>query len=407
MTAIPTPTSAAAPCALLDWAALPGPARVLDAARARLEAGHTGDRVRVAVALSSGDRNQLGRLLGLSWAASDKDVTLGLLRAACTRSSINLDTLLITVGGPMRDLRAEKDTALHATQRRRDDARIALLNAGAAAPVVDLVLRRRWLGAPDDPNFAARVEPLTRLIRRLPGDGILLANLAQELTGDPHALDRDRVLGRAAARVLAATLAHDAGPSAQDESDHGTDAGALAAAADRVGTAAGWRAAWSSAGVSCDQLSSTVLVLNVTVTDAGPAGALLRAAAEQAEPLWLTARTLRTNWPPPAGTLAGVLVRVCENPSVVEAAAEELGLGCPPLVCTYGRPSLAALELLRGLAVAGARLEVSADRDLAGRSIETELLRLLPEAAAWLPDAPGMFEEQRLPAFLHDLRVRH
>jgi len=48
-------------------------------------------------------------------------------------------------------------------------------------------------------------------------------------------------------------------------------------------------------------------------------------------------------------------VFVCENPSVVDAAARELGEVGPPLVCIQGQPSLAAGVLLTTLADAGLR----------------------------------------------------
>lgn len=101
---------------------------------------------------------------------------------------------------------------------------------------------------------------------------------------------------------------------------------------------------------------------------------------------------------------AGIGVRVCENPSVVEAAAQALGAACPPLTCTYGRPSGAAWTLLRGLVAAGAAIVVSGDRDQAGQSISRDLIAGLPGASAWLPQAAGRYEEDRLPELLADPR---
>jgi hypothetical protein len=99
----------------------------------------------------------------------------------------------------------------------------------------------------------------------------------------------------------------------------------------------------------------------------------------------------------------GGIVRVCENPSVAEAAADRLGEACPPLVCAYGRPSTAAVTLLRGLHDAGVALLVSADRDAAGEQIAAELQAAYPDAAAWCPDLAGLYEEERLPGLLADL----
>lgn len=62
----------------------------------------------------------------------------------------------------------------------------------------------------------------------------------------------------------------------------------------------------------------------------------------------------------------GTRAFVCENPTVLEAPADELGTGCPPLVCTDGNPSLAALNLVCGIAAAGCAVTVRADVDDAG-----------------------------------------
>jgi hypothetical protein len=97
------------------------------------------------------------------------------------------------------------------------------------------------------------------------------------------------------------------------------------------------------------------------------------------------------------------VVRVCENPAIIETAAAELATGCLPLVCIYGQPSSAAWTLLRGLATAGIKLLVTVDRDNAGLRFLTELLAL-PGAQEWLPDADGMYEEARLADLLADLR---
>jgi hypothetical protein len=91
------------------------------------------------------------------------------------------------------------------------------------------------------------------------------------------------------------------------------------------------------------------------------------------EPLWLTWRSLsgtfRTEDPE---------VFVCENPSVLIAAADDLGMQGLPLVCTNGRPSAAAMRLLTGLAAAGAVLHVRADDDPAGQEIVSGITKAIP-----------------------------
>jgi uncharacterized protein (TIGR02679 family) len=66
-------------------------------------------------------------------------------------------------------------------------------------------------------------------------------------------------------------------------------------------------------------------------------------------------------------------VYVCENPSIVEAAADALGGRAAALVCVEGVPSTAALDLLRGFAAGGARLLAHADFDWAGLRIVGQL----------------------------------
>src|SRR5262249_18777774 len=69
-------------------------------------------------------------------------------------------------------------------------------------------------------------------------------------------------------------------------------------------------------------------------------------------------------------------VSICENPSVVAAAADLLGARCPPLVCVEGIPSSAALRLLHLLLAAVATFRVHADFDWAGIRTVSALLAL-------------------------------
>jgi hypothetical protein len=104
-------------------------------------------------------------------------------------------------------------------------------------------------------------------------------------------------------------------------------------------------------------------------------------------------------------------VRVCENPSVIEAAADKLGPGCPPLVCTFGWPTTAAFSLLAGLENAGVTLQLRADDDRAGQAIVTRLQATLPSARLWRYDVrppadaatTPVYEEQLLDTLVADL----
>lgn len=72
---------------------------------------------------------------------------------------------------------------------------------------------------------------------------------------------------------------------------------------------------------------------------------------------------------------------IYENPTVLAAAADAHGAGCPPLVCLQGQPSAAAHTLLRHLHAGGARLLYHGDFDWGGLRIAGVLLRTVP----WYP----------------------
>lgn len=141
------------------------------------------------------------------------------------------------------------------------------------------------------------------------------------------------------------------------------------------GVGAEWRrAAWASAGLLRDDVSSTVLTLNLRGTPA------LDWMAGEGEPTVLTLRSLTRHDPGRITTAPGT-VHVCENPAVLSAAADSLGPACPPMVCLQGQPSAAALTLLRGLSARGAGILYHGDFDWGGVHIATALGRGVP----WRP----------------------
>lgn len=141
------------------------------------------------------------------------------------------------------------------------------------------------------------------------------------------------------------------------------------------GAGAGWRReAWASAGLLKDDLSSTVLTLNLRGTPS------LDWMADAGEPAVLTLRSLTRRTPVAAVPATGT-VHVCENPAVLSAAADAFGPKCPPLVCLQGQPSAAALTLLRDLSARGAGVLHHGDFDWGGVRIATALRRSVP----WRP----------------------
>ncbi|MFE9661373.1 TIGR02679 family protein [Streptomyces sp. NPDC005955] len=208
-------------------------------------------------------------------------------------------------------------------------------------------LVRRLAGTPDAAR--ALLERTVAALRHLPADPPLsLAAFAARTFGSAHALDDGTPL---------ATL---------------TLSGARALTGFEDGTGAEWRRnAWASAGLLRDALSSTVLTLNLRGTPG------LDWQADQGEPAVLTLRQLVRH--PPAGRTA--LVRVCENPAVLAAAADAHGPAAAPLVCLQGQPSAAALTLLGHLTDGGTTLMYHGDFDWGGLRIASVLRRRVP----WRP----------------------
>lgn len=404
----PTRPTGTVPSFLLAWAALPGPAKVLAAARTRAESRKLGTRAMLEVGLAPAERAEVGRMLAPSWTAGTDPVPVLGLRRALEPHGVTLEEVLVAVGGPLRDLPAERAAAR--SSRASDRERGLALLASLSPTEINAAARERCLVGAD--SWAQRAEQIATVIRhldarlasdagiaasgRLPhatGGGakdwpravaedsearqpIRLGVLAVRLFGDAHALDRSTGLGRAVARFAAGRAA--------------------SPYVDPVSDPAAWHEAWASVGVMCDGVSTQVLVLNLPLVGDGPAARLCAVAGE---PVWLTLRMLRHPFALAEGTAE---VFVCENPAVVEAAADAFGAVSRPLVCTFGLPNLASTTLLSVLAPS-TTLRVRADGDAAGWSIVGRLLDL-PGAEPWrMPDGLDAYEEALLDDLLHDL----
>lgn len=400
----------AVPDYLLDWAAEPGPRTVLAAARARLEGRGLGPRAVLPVQLTPAERKSVGRLLPARWTPSRADVSIKELRAGLGEHGVTLEDLVVAVSGPLRDREAEAVRAAAAEDERVaalaslvDALHVPLtapLHTAAADALGRLVLGR----AP----ARERSDAVLRVVQALPASGdVSLAVFAAAEFADAHALDRSRPLGRAVARFLAVRAAvvgardRRGEPDGHDPEGRGEqeNAALVLEFVDPLSAPESWRAAWASGGVTCDEVSAQVLVLNLPLV--GEASAVRQCAASPGEPTWLTLRALRGRF-----ALAQPCdVFVCENPSIVEAAAAAFGTSTHPLICTFGRPSTAAWELLRGLGPA--RLHVRADEDATGWSIVNAVLAAFPDADGWSmhPDS-GRYEEELVEELLNDLRVK-
>jgi uncharacterized protein (TIGR02679 family) len=372
------------------WARLAGPSKVINALSTRAERGHSLDSGRLQVDLTPEERQEVGQLLGVSWASSGKPVTVQLVNNALARHGLtSADLTPVKAALERRALRLHNEAARLTAQ---EQAIQQLGSVGLSEDVSQAAVKRLRAADLHDDALIAATGHVATVVAALtpPGNEVLpLSVLASQLFGDPHALDRSTLLGRTTARVLAAAA-----------SEHGWQVG-------EITTAEAWRNTWAASGVACDEVSSLVLVAGLRLEGDSPAVRICAAAAW--EPTWLSLLNLRGTWRPATDTQT---VFVCENPVVVEAATARLGQRCPPLVCTFGRPSTAALTLLRGLHTEGVELMVRADEDETGRGIVAQLRSLAPTATPWRfpagPDAlePEIrYEEDLLEQLLEDLEA--
>jgi uncharacterized protein (TIGR02679 family) len=124
----------------------------------------------------------------------------------------------------------------------------------------------------------------------------------------------------------------------------------------------------------CDELSAPVLTLNLVAPGDGVTPRALRLHAEAGEPYRLSTRQLLREVPDFAAAGNGT-VGVCENPTVLAAAAARLGAASAPLVCTEGQPRTACRLLLDRLVACGLTLAYHGDFDWPGIRIANLIYR--------------------------------
>ncbi|ONI79930.1 TIGR02679 family protein [Actinosynnema sp. ALI-1.44] len=180
------------------------------------------------------------------------------------------------------------------------------------------------------------LEQVLRVLTALPADGVPLPVFAERVLGDTHALDGTKS-GNLVVKALAAL--------------YGTQ--------DR-------RALWEQAGIGHDQLSSTVLVAGFRPAGDGAVDEVLRVCADAGHATALTLQQVRAGVGSP-----GTDVWVVENPSLIALALARFGNRCPPVVCTSGWPSAAAMALLRHLS---ATLRYHGDFDGEGLRIAAHVM---------------------------------
>lgn len=341
--------------------------------RRRLESGQPLDGTVTRPGAGDAERAAVGRLLGRA-----------------PRPGRSLSVPLTAVDQVLRDSGACPDGLAAAvvaltgpvTPRQETADRLALSWKHAFAPLADAVTARPeladWYAALHTTGLARRITrtpeqaapllaALARLLAHLPAaPPRSLSTFAAEHAGDAHALDQGPLatLTLDAVRALTGTA-----PGSDTQSR---------------------RDAWAAVGLLPDELSSQVLALNLPGDDRTPTGRALSALASAGQPAVLTLRQLvrdppRVPFPPSASGGAharhGTTVYVCENPSVVLAAADRLGPESAPLICLQGQPSTAALRLVRLCTDSGWILRYHGDFDWGGFRIAGRLLTHVP----WTP----------------------
>ncbi|MGW5666567.1 TIGR02679 family protein [Micromonospora sp. NPDC003776] len=305
------------------------------------------------------ERAAIADLLGLAY-TPDSEMTVP-LRTLDTLLHVatGLDTrgLVEAIGGPITSRASERRQR---AAEREDLWQWAQQHPTVAAEpaLITWLQRIRAGGLPAGDTSATRrlLEQAFDILAALPAAGEPLPVLAAQLTGNSHALDDDSRLGKLILRALA-TLHGDEPP---------TDA-------------EGRRQLWERFGVACDELSTNVLVAGMRPIGDGPLTQGLRTWADAGQATLVTLAQLRHH---PVGQLHGP-VFVVENPSVVAVALRRFGPACPPLVCTAGWPSTAAIMLLRDIAATGAQLRYHGDFDGDGLRIAAHVMTKT-NAQAWL-----------------------
>lgn len=347
------------PAATRDWLAGAGLARLWEAARKRLESN--GLRATGSLRMSGLDaqeRTELSLLMGRPITAATATVRLDALDARLRSSAagLGLRDVLQELGPPLTDRRAARADA----QARREQVWSSFSTSLDASPLADQEWAQLWCdglrraGVPNGvaPETAVRtlqqaVKVLTLLLDPGRSGTRGRGELAAEATGSAHGLDDGTWLARIVQRGIA--LAH---------------------GAEFPDSATGRRALWRLASVTPDEVSSTVLAYGLRPDGEGWRERALRERAVHHAEAHLTLRDLHAlQLSPPEGTL----IRICENPRVVEAAAD--ASSSQPLVCTSGSAATVVLTLLDALAATGCRFAYHGDFDWPGITLANRVIR--------------------------------
>ena len=357
------------PATTRDWLTGPGLTRLWQGVRKRLESnGVQATGSLRLTAMNAQERNDLSLLLGKPLTGAAVTVRLDVLdaRLRASAAGLGLRQTLEELGPPLTDRRAARaDVAA-----RREQVWSSLASSLDASPLADQEWPRQWYdllrraGVPRGVTPEAAMWTLQQAVQVLTallgpegperngtrGRG----ELAAMTTGSAHGLDDGTWLARLVQRGVA--LAH--GTEFPDD-------------------AAGRRALWRLVSVTPDEVSSTVLTYGLRPDGEGWRERALRERADHHAEVHVTPRDLhdlRLQLP------AATLIHICENPRVVEAAADAACV--QPLVCTSGSAATVVFTLLDALAATGCRFAYHGDFDWPGIALANRVIRRY-EARPW------------------------
>ncbi|MFF3359120.1 TIGR02679 family protein [Streptomyces sp. NPDC002917] len=369
------------PAQTRDWLTRPGLDRLWKATRTRLESNglQVTGTLRIT-GLDAEEKTALSQLLGRPLTSATVTIRLDALdsRLRASAAGLGLAGTLRALGPPLTDRRAVRADA----EARREQIWAAVAESLDDSPLRGEAWARQWydglrrVGVPRGvtPEAAARtLQQAVQVLTLLHGPeqpGVRgRGELAAEVTGSAHGLDDGTWLARLVHRGIA--LAH---------------------GCEHPDNAAGRRALWRLAAVTPDEVSSTVLAYGIRPRGEGWREHALHERALQHAETHLTLRdlhALQLNMP------SGTLVHICENPRIVEAAADA---ACSqPLVCTSGSAATAVLTLLDALAATGCRFAYHGDFDWPGLTLANRIIRRY-DARPWRLNAE---DYERLAASTH------
>ncbi|MET8902248.1 TIGR02679 family protein [Streptomyces sp. NPDC004538] len=357
------------PAATREWLTGPGLTRLWQGARKRLESnGVQATGSLRLTAMNAQERNDLSLLLGKPLTGAAVTIRLDVLdaRLRASAAGLGLRQTLEELGPPLTDRRAARaDVAA-----RREQVWSSLASSLDASPLADQEWPRQWYdllrrsGVPRGVTPEAAIWTLQQAVQVLadllgpdgPGRNGTRGRgeLAAMTTGSAHGLDDGTWLARLVQRGVA--LAH--GTEFPDD-------------------AAGRRALWRLVSITPDEVSSTVLAYGLRPGGEGWRERALRERADHHAEVHVTPRDLHDlHLQIPSGTV----IHICENPRVVEAAADAACV--QPLVCTSGSAATVVFTLLDALAATGCRFAYHGDFDWPGITLANRVIRRY-EARPW------------------------